>query len=543
MDGRNPQLFSPAPEAVFEDGEPAALGETTFPKKRHLSDESPTSGSSKKQLLSNDNEQASSSSRAMYTPERYPHLMNVPRCSLRKVPDKGWGLFAEVDIKEGEEIITERPVLVLERFSEERKTALRQPGDTRAWHEIEADNLEKGFQALSKEWKEDILSLHNARKDLASDVLGIFWTNSFGISMSPRLSGIYFFCSNLNHSCDPNCCHIVSYIPDPCNHTDRTMVIIADRDIKAGDELTICYIDPKMVFEKRQDILLENYGFKCNCSRCVLQGDGIRNWPLDEQRGVRLHFRPQRPRASGDQGCDYLTVIQSISSDYSTVKSDEIIWKEVPLILLTSGEVATCSSELSRLFSELPGAMRNEYLKMYYGRFEPLTSEISADELMPEEFAGASGHIPSNDTLFKIWAANSFCLDNFEGVFPFVGRLNHSCNPTCRIVWHPDVKTANLVANGPLEVGDEITICYNRLISGFSSEQGRDFLKRNYGIDCFCSKCLCHLSEAGPTNTDESNQGTAPGRPAATRTPPKIPKETALRNQRQRHIMSVERMI
>ena len=81
---------------------------------------------------------------------------------------------------------------------------------------------------------------------------------------SSRGQGVYRVHSVTNHSCDPNA--EVAYTES----MDEGIYMLAKRPIKAGDEVTISYVDevenePR---EKRQAYLLRNYRFSCTCSRC-----------------------------------------------------------------------------------------------------------------------------------------------------------------------------------------------------------------------------------------------------------------------------------
>lgn len=74
--------------------------------------------------------------------------------------------------------------------------------------------------------------------------------------------GLYPSVSLLNHSCDPNCCIVFS---------GPHLLLHAVRDIKAGEELTICYLDMLMTSEGRRKQLREQYCFECDCFRCQTQ--------------------------------------------------------------------------------------------------------------------------------------------------------------------------------------------------------------------------------------------------------------------------------
>ena len=49
---------------------------------------------------------------------------------------------------------------------------------------------------------------------------------------------------------------------------------VAKRDIKAGEELTMCYVDEGGdVATRRAE--LRDYGFECACERCVREAAGL----------------------------------------------------------------------------------------------------------------------------------------------------------------------------------------------------------------------------------------------------------------------------
>ncbi|KAJ3007668.1 hypothetical protein NUW54_g3456 [Trametes sanguinea] len=77
--------------------------------------------------------------------------------------------------------------------------------------------------------------------------------------------GLYVLHSHLNHSCAPNA---------SVRHLDQRtalsrITVLARRDIAAGEELTITYVNPELPLEQRRRQLME-WGFgKCMCERCV----------------------------------------------------------------------------------------------------------------------------------------------------------------------------------------------------------------------------------------------------------------------------------
>ncbi|AOA64197.1 Histone H4 methyltransferase [Komagataella phaffii CBS 7435] len=76
---------------------------------------------------------------------------------------------------------------------------------------------------------------------------------------------LFLVYAHLNHSCDRN----VSIDLQP-KRADGLQVT-ALRDIAAGEQLTTTYVSPTMSLQDRQRELRLNWGFICECSRCVLE--------------------------------------------------------------------------------------------------------------------------------------------------------------------------------------------------------------------------------------------------------------------------------
>lgn len=80
-------------------------------------------------------------------------------------------------------------------------------------------------------------------------------------------SGLYSQQSKINHSCQPNC-----EIVFP--HSNHVLQVVALRDIAAGEEVTISYLDECMLTSSRhsrQKELKANYIFVCECERCAAE--------------------------------------------------------------------------------------------------------------------------------------------------------------------------------------------------------------------------------------------------------------------------------
>lgn len=485
-----------------------------------------------KKFPASDEEEQSGSSTTLSL-QSNPYLIKSYNYSIGRTVEKGWGIFAEEDIPIDTAIILERPTLIIEEHPEKTKKERLGSEKRRSPEIIEADRLREEFEKLSKEQQSDIMSLHNAQEEYeASALYGIFLTNFFQVSLRNKLSGIYVFCSRLNHSCDPNCTFDFSRAPSSEDIKAHTITITTRRSIKAGDQLTISYVPLKMRLGARQDNLLMNHGFTCDCARCTAEGDKLYDWPVEGQN-VKLRFRPARllqTEAGEGQGWDFITIIESISTKDGAVQENEVIMQEAPLILLEKNEMERDSSLLYNEFSKLSKLQRNRYLRLYNWRvgsesptWAPGPSyqvETTDDDDEPTEWLAWTRKckpLPSNATLSGIWEANIFTLDpGMEGVFAFTSHLNHSCSPTCRVAWNAEQSTLDLVATMPLNVGEEITICYNYSeIFNLPFKHRQQFLEDNYGFKCRCFRCRADYIEAPPESgtrtADGLKQGSAAG--------------------------------
>ena len=84
----------------------------------------------------------------------------------------------------------------------------------------------------------------------------------------PPLDGtaMYAIACKMNHSCDPNV--VMLYAPSHKWNEPLAVHAVALKNIEAGAELTISYIEIDGSLETRQQAL-SNYGFQCTCGRCL----------------------------------------------------------------------------------------------------------------------------------------------------------------------------------------------------------------------------------------------------------------------------------
>lgn len=89
-------------------------------------------------------------------------------------------------------------------------------------------------------------------------------TNSFHLDHGTQ--AVFSFISHLEHNCSPTCKVVWS-------EEEQTLKLMAVRQLKIGDRVTICYKDEiisHLPVRERQQYLKEHYDFDCSCFRCYL---------------------------------------------------------------------------------------------------------------------------------------------------------------------------------------------------------------------------------------------------------------------------------
>lgn len=158
------------------------------------------------------------------------------------MPGKGMGMIATRDIKFGELILSELPVL------------------------IDSFDLKFQFEELAKDQQTEILSLHNCypermRMGLLGELIGIMSSNCF-FGKSAQQNFLCPTASRFNHSCLPNVRH---------NFSEQYLRIYALRDIKSGIELCTTYSHFDGTIKEIREELKEKWRFDCECTLCNMK--------------------------------------------------------------------------------------------------------------------------------------------------------------------------------------------------------------------------------------------------------------------------------
>lgn len=89
--------------------------------------------------------------------------------------------------------------------------------------------------------------------------------------------------SCVNHSCNPNAAAT-------CDQGDNTVAIVARRDIRAGEEVTLSYIDEGLPYKQRQ-AELRDYGFVCRCDTCIADAAAAKARRQGAAKGMKVGKR------------------------------------------------------------------------------------------------------------------------------------------------------------------------------------------------------------------------------------------------------------
>jgi hypothetical protein len=205
------------------------------------------------------------------------------------VAGKGLGVFATRDIKRGERIISESPLIVISErdyFAADVERAFNRLSDTdkarymslasahnfdvKSWPDSQVPSPKHSDYIRKKEQYE-------ARIAREKSLLSVYQTNNVEREYG---SAVFDHFSRFNHSCLPNAMFA-------WNTNIGKQTVHALDHIPAGEEITVSYIDPIHSTNTRQ-YLLSYYGFKCKCPACQDTGtDAFAGDSTQRRSGIR----------------------------------------------------------------------------------------------------------------------------------------------------------------------------------------------------------------------------------------------------------------
>jgi hypothetical protein len=153
-----------------------------------------------------------------------------------------------------------------------------------------------------------LASLEMDEQSSCDDLDGIF-TPLDGTAM-------YATACKMNHSCHPNV--VVLYKQPSIGKMPLCIHIVALRDIEEGEELCISYIDSSEPVESRREEL-GNYGFECQCEKCVRESNACSDAPRIKEEDNDLDEEDLFGPEDDDDECD-----DEANVDNSDIDNDQV---------------------------------------------------------------------------------------------------------------------------------------------------------------------------------------------------------------------------
>lgn len=179
--------------------------------------------------------------------------------------EKGKSIIANQNINKNVIIIKEKPAVIAEDMYDAIYQIYENNTDSIEDYEnllpnkldkyvIKYDEIRKDIETLPFYMKDFFLNFQENKLRL---LCAKFYRNAFRYNSQ---SAILYNGRLFNHACDNN----LDFYLDK----NGFYLFTTNRFIEKGEELTDHYIDTNLTYKKRQNILLTQYGFICNCNKC-----------------------------------------------------------------------------------------------------------------------------------------------------------------------------------------------------------------------------------------------------------------------------------
>ncbi|CAL9736936.1 putative protein lysine methyltransferase Set5p [Monosporozyma servazzii] len=131
----------------------------------------------------------------------------------------------------------------------------------------------------------------------------MFYIGKFNINKLEN-NQVYFITSFINHDCEPN----VRYDID----SKLKLSVFARKEIKAGDQLFMTYVNPLHDVDLRRRTLRMNFGFVCDCSRCKKElGKLEEKNSHRKENALRVNTPDHIPEHENNSNLDMLKISRS----------------------------------------------------------------------------------------------------------------------------------------------------------------------------------------------------------------------------------------
>ncbi|KAK3680889.1 hypothetical protein B0T22DRAFT_474324 [Podospora appendiculata] len=235
-----------------------------------------------------------------------------PPYEIRAIPGKGKGLVATRDIAKGQVIMADTAAVIVDGAVERRAT----PEDFEALMRRAVEQVPRVEQILALSTNPTTTTTKSTTAGADSLHVDIFRNNAYGIVVGERsYSVMYPGVARANHACRPNAIK-------PSNDAISTALLVAIRDITAGEEITISYIEP-LPSQARKAKLLRTWGFTCTCSLCT--SPPAEQAASDVRRATIESIAPS-DIADKMENSDFLSAVATLKKLFGLMLTEELVW-------------------------------------------------------------------------------------------------------------------------------------------------------------------------------------------------------------------------
>ncbi|KAF8996661.1 hypothetical protein BDQ17DRAFT_911573 [Cyathus striatus] len=201
----------------------------------------------------------------------FPRTPCLPQAQVYHIGptiSKGFGLFSTANIKLGQLIVTERPLLLIHfhtTLCTKNVYKITPHSTTSMMSALSGALIDLLVTRMTPENQRAFLALHNAHpRDWEGVIHGMFRTNEIEVNMGDlgtRFKAVMRDMARINHSCCPN----AVYEFDLPSFSAR---LHANRTISEGEEITISYVPLEISAEDHASFLERNYAVPPCTSLC-----------------------------------------------------------------------------------------------------------------------------------------------------------------------------------------------------------------------------------------------------------------------------------
>ena len=146
----------------------------------------------------------------------------------------------------------------------------------------------------------------------------------------------------MNHSCTPKACYYIHAPKEPA----KGLSVYAATDIKAGEEITISYLDPLLPSSQRQKVLKAAYNFECTCPTCSSSPELLKE--SDARRAKVLEYKEhlREWQAETRSAKEIIKEVRTILGDGGIIEQESLssergsLWMDVTTVTASHSSYA-----------------------------------------------------------------------------------------------------------------------------------------------------------------------------------------------------------